>query len=288
MTFSILRILFVLDCWAIYQHFAKVCTAWLGWELVRSISAHFFSHRSSRNIPSCMSEYDRPISAMNNKTCTSSHRKRGKEQSRVLDNITKTFMIRRLARDTLKKMLPPRTEVLVFCRPAKVQCQLYRKMARAGTPTSDALTTLISLRKLCSHPSLVDDDAGSSSATNTSFLDSSGKLKTLNMLLTQIRKDAPRDKVVIVSNFTTALSTIEDAILKPNGYTFVRLDGTTELSNRQQLVDTFNKTSPERSFVFLLSSKAGGCGLNLIGGKNMYLWSRSRFVSHAYWKYQGC
>jgi SNF2 family DNA or RNA helicase len=214
-------------------------------------------------------EYERPISAMNNKTCSETQRRRGKEQSRLLDRITKTFMIRRLQKDTVERHLPPRTEVFVFCRPTKLQCQLYREMTRhhTGSPdpgaTADALTTLINLRKLCSHPSLVEEE-GSGNSTSVAV---SGKLKTLDMLLTQMRKEAPQDKVIIVSNFTTALSLIEDSILNPRGLSFVRLDGTTDISNRQQIVDTFNRTSSQRSFAFLLSSKAGGCGLNLIGGK---------------------
>ncbi len=45
----------------------------------------------------------------------------------------------------------------------------------------------------------------------------------------------------------------------------IRLDGSTSISKRQKLVKAFNDPA-QRQFVFLLSSKAGGCGLNLIGG----------------------
>ncbi|KAA8550289.1 hypothetical protein F0562_001973 [Nyssa sinensis] len=48
-------------------------------------------------------------------------------------------------------------------------------------------------------------------------------------------------------------------------YPFLRLDGTTSISKRQKLVNRFNDPSNDE-FVFLLSSKAGGCGLNLISG----------------------
>ena len=53
-------------------------------------------------------------------------------------------------------------------------------------------------------------------------------------------------------------------------YPFVRLDGSTSISKRQKLVVAFNDQR-QQQFVFLLSSKAGGCGLNLVGGNRLVL-----------------
>jgi hypothetical protein len=89
--------------------------------------------------------------------------------------------------------------------------------------------------------------------------------------LEQIRSITPDDKVVIVSNFTSALDMIESSILQPRHLSCLRLDGNTELSRRQSIVDTFNNTSSERNFAFLLSSKAGGCGLNLVGANRLLM-----------------
>lgn len=51
---------------------------------------------------------------------------------------------------------------------------------------------------------------------------------------------------------------------------FCRLDGTMTIPKRQKIVDRFNDpTQPE--FIFLLSSKAGGCGINLIGANRLIL-----------------
>lgn len=94
----------------------------------------------------------------------------------------------------------------------------------------------------------------------------SGKLDVLEGLLDAIRSESPSDKVIVISNFTTALTVINDYILQRKGWKSVRLDGTTEQSGRQAIVDSFNRSSAESCFVFLLSSKAGGCGLNLTGG----------------------
>jgi len=56
----------------------------------------------------------------------------------------------------------------------------------------------------------------------------------------------------------------------PIRYGFFRLDGTMTINKRQKLVDQFN--NPEgKEFIFLLSSKAGGCGINLIGANRLIL-----------------
>lgn len=58
-------------------------------------------------------------------------------------------------------------------------------------------------------------------------------------------------------------------------YPFLRLDGSTSISKRQKLVKKFNDPQ-DNQFVFLLSSKAGGCGLNLIGGNRLVLFDPGR------------
>jgi SNF2 family DNA or RNA helicase len=174
-------------------------------------------------------------------------------------------------------MLPPRDEVLLFCRPTDEQCTMYKEMTSAQRgqglrmeATADALTTLTNLRKLCAHPrwNSASNASKSEGRMDDNYVARSGKLMVLNSLLQSIRAHAPDDKIVIVSNFTSALSLIQDAILRPQGLSYQRLDGSTELFQRHGIVETFNKTSASRNFAFLLSSKAGGCGLNLIGGQS--------------------
>lgn len=60
-------------------------------------------------------------------------------------------------------------------------------------------------------------------------------------------------------------------LCRQRGYPLLRLDGSTSMSNRQKLVKLFNDAS-DNQFVFLLSSKAGGCGLNLVGGNRLILY----------------
>jgi hypothetical protein len=56
------------------------------------------------------------------------------------------------------------------------------------------------------------------------------------------------------------------SLCRERGYPFLRLDGSTSINKRQKLVQQFNDPQ-QKQFVFLLSSKAGGCGLNLIGAR---------------------
>jgi DNA repair and recombination protein RAD54 and RAD54-like protein len=103
--------------------------------------------------------------------------------------------------------------------------------------------------------------------------------------LHQIRTTT-KDKIVLISNYTQTLDLFEkllrskkcDVLFVPlfvctqqsPRYDYFRLDGTMTITKRQKLVDQFN--DPEgKEFVFLLSSKAGGCGINLIGANRLIL-----------------
>ena len=218
--------------------------------------------------------YERPMSQSNQKNASAVQKEKGRRQAAALDSITSTFVIRRLQKDILNKYLKKRTEVLLFCRPTESQCTLYQSIAnRAYTKTTggrdecnNPLTLLTELRKLCTHPALLLND-------NKKVEDASlsGKLIVLGNLLDLIRRFNPTDKVVIISNFTSALTIIEELILHTKGLSFVRLDGSTDNKLRGSIVDSFNRGSVDTSFAFLLSSKAGGCGLNLIGANRLIM-----------------
>ena len=99
-------------------------------------------------------------------------------------------------------------------------------------------------------------------------------------------KTRTTDKIVLISNYTQTLDLMERLCrvkqyvlfhLQSFGflhmcrrYGFFRLDGTMGIAKRQKLVDQFNDPDG-KEFIFLLSSKAGGCGINLIGANRLIL-----------------
>lgn len=95
-------------------------------------------------------------------------------------------------------------------------------------------------------------------------------------MLARIRQDT-NDKIVLISNYTQTLD-IFDKLCRSRGYGCLRLDGTMNVNKRQKLVDKFNDPSGDE-FVFLLSSKAGGCGLNLIGANRLILFDPGGSIS---------
>lgn len=98
--------------------------------------------------------------------------------------------------------------------------------------------------------------------------DFSGKLMLLDIMLASIRANT-KDKVVLVSNYTQTLDMFE-RLSRKRGYGYVRLDGTMTIKKRGKVVTEFNNPESDR-FLFMLSSKAGGCGLNLIGANRLVM-----------------
>lgn len=98
--------------------------------------------------------------------------------------------------------------------------------------------------------------------------DMSGKLMLLDLMLASIRTNT-KDKIVLVSNYTQTLDMFE-RLCRKRGYGYVRLDGTMSIKKRGKVVTEFNNPESDR-FIFMLSSKAGGCGLNLIGANRLVM-----------------
>lgn len=95
----------------------------------------------------------------------------------------------------------------------------------------------------------------------------SGKLSVLHDLLQGIHKR--QEKLVLISYHTKTLDVLEDWLDYLN-FTHCRLDGTTPTNARNGIVEDFNNPTKDL-FVFLLSAKAGGIGLNLIGASRLVL-----------------
>ncbi|KAF8357481.1 hypothetical protein PRIPAC_92476, partial [Pristionchus pacificus] len=94
----------------------------------------------------------------------------------------------------------------------------------------------------------------------------SGKLKFLDGKLAEIKQKG--DKVLIFSQFTSMLDILE-VYLRLRGYTFSRLDGTTPVLDRLEMINAYNEDPGQ--FVFLLSTRAGGLGINLVSANHIIL-----------------
>ncbi|KAF2773714.1 DNA repair protein, SNF2 family [Teratosphaeria nubilosa] len=215
---------------------------------------------------------------------------KGNERLAELLTLVNKFIIRR-TNDILSKYLPVKYEHVVFCNLAPFQLDLYNYFIKSPEiqsllrgKGSQPLKAIGLLKKLCNHPDLLnlpDDLPGCENLFPDDFVPKdargrdrevkpwySGKMQVLDRMLARIRQDT-NDKIVLISNYTQTLDVFEK-LCRNRSYGCLRLDGTMNVNKRQKLVDKFNDPEgPE--FVFLLSSKAGGCGLNLIGANRLVL-----------------
>jgi DNA repair and recombination RAD54-like protein len=209
-----------------------------------------------------------------------------KELAKLVDK----FIIRR-TNDILSKYLPRKYEHVVFCKLAPFQMDLYNHFIHSPDikslvrgKGSQPLKAIGMLKKLCNHPDLLDlaeDLPGTEKYWPADYTPKesrgrdrdvkpwySGKMQVLDRMLARIRQDT-NDKIVLISNYTQTLDIFE-RLCRSRAYGCFRLDGKMNVNKRQKLVDRFNDPESEE-FVFLLSSKAGGCGLNLIGANRLVL-----------------
>lgn len=231
-------------------------------------------------------EFETPILKSQQPGASAKDLEKGEARSEELASITSMFILRRTA-EILSKYLPAKTEYVLFCKPTRAQIAVYRAIiespvynAALGEPTI-CLGLINVLKKVCNGPNLLlKKNEKGENVTKAELLDTipssllkspgaSGKLQVLDSLLHQIRTTTD-EKVVLVSNYTSTMDILA-GLLTSLSYKYLRLDGSTPANQRQDLVDRFNRCSPSNSFVFLLSAKAGGFGLNLIGASRLVL-----------------
>ncbi|NWR35794.1 HLTF factor, partial [Tachuris rubrigastra] len=99
---------------------------------------------------------------------------------------------------------------------------------------------------------------------------SSSKVNALMHALIELRRDNPAAKCLVVSQFTTFLSLIENP-LKESGFAFTRLDGSMAQKKRVEAIQCFQSNQAGSATIMLLSLKAGGVGLNLTAASRMFL-----------------
>jgi DNA repair and recombination RAD54-like protein len=138
------------------------------------------------------------------------------------------------------------------------------KFTSSTGKSTSSLTAITQLKKLCNHPDLIKDPL-----PTKVDIEISGKFKVLDLLLAIVRSTTD-DKVVLVSNYTQTMDFFEK-LCQLRNYGFTRLDGSMAIKKRMKVVDKFNDPTNRHEFIFMLSSKAGGCGLNLIGANRLIM-----------------
>ena len=124
------------------------------------------------------------------------------------------------------------------------------------------------LRKVCNHPylfPLVEDETLDDFGDHIVY--NSGKMKLLDKLLTKLSTDG--SQILIFSQMTTMLDILED-YCNYKEYKFCRLDGTTDIYERERMIYKFCKPN-STYFIFLLSTRAGGLGINLTAANTVVI-----------------
>lgn len=236
--------------------------------------------------------FEEPIVRSRQQHCSPEARALGKTRSQALMAITKGIILRRTAK-ILSRYLPARHDLVLFCRMPPIQRTLYAFVSSyvhallVHAKAKTYLPYIMMIRQLCNAPELIHDDEGGEAhrlarafselraiirrRIEASRISESGKLHVLLELLGAIRTHTS-DRVIIVSNFTQTLDMLQRYCTR-QGYSVIRLDGRTRPEERMRLITRFNAPddTDEEPFVFLLSAKSGGVGLNLIGANRLVL-----------------
>jgi len=196
-----------------------------------------------------------------------------KQLVQQLHKILKPFMLRRLKADVEKELLP-KVETLLYTGFSDMQRDLYKKTlmrdmstlqkstvpGRKNVGRSKLCNIVMQLRKVCNHPYLFDGvEDRELDPMGEHLIDNCGKLQLLDKLLAKLKTGGHR--VLIFSQMTRLLDILEDYcwIRKHN---YCRLDGQTDHDLRTEYIDAFNAPGSDK-FLFLLSTRAGGLGINL-------------------------
>uniref|UniRef100_A0AAZ3S698 Transcription activator BRG1 n=1 Tax=Oncorhynchus tshawytscha TaxID=74940 RepID=A0AAZ3S698_ONCTS len=200
---------------------------------------------------------------------------------RRLHKVLRPFLLRRLKKE-VEAQLPEKVEYVIKCDMSALQRVLYRHMQAKGVLLTDGsekdkkgkggtktlMNTIMQLRKICNHPYMFQQIEESFSehlgfsggiVSGLDLYRASGKFEVLDRILPKLR--ATNHKVLLFCQMTSLMTIMEDYFAYRN-FKHLRLDGTTKAEDRGMLLKAFNDPASQY-FIFLLSTRAGGLGLNL-------------------------
>lgn len=193
---------------------------------------------------------------------------------RRLHKVLRPFLLRRLKKE-VEKDLPDKVEKVIKCKLSGLQQQLYQQMLKhnalfVGAGTEGATkggikglnNKIMQLRKICNHPFVFDEVEGvvNPSRGNSDLLFRvAGKFELLDRVLPKFKASGHR--VLMFFQMTQVMDIMED-FLRMKDLKYMRLDGSTKTEERTEMLNAFNAPDSDY-FCFLLSTRAGGLGLNL-------------------------
>ena len=198
------------------------------------------------------------------------------EQVEKLHKMVRPYLLRR-KKEEVEHSIPPLQETIIDVEMTTVQKTIYRALYEKnksvlskGVINTNFATSLnnleMQLRKCCNHPFLIKEieaeltkECVYNEEKMQKLVESSGKMILLDKLLPKMKNEGK--KVLIFSQFTQMLSLLEE-YLRNRGYRYEKIDGAVKSKERQNAIDRFNDPTKKRD-VFLLSTKAGGLGINL-------------------------
>ncbi|GBL90945.1 DNA excision repair protein ERCC-6 [Araneus ventricosus] len=201
----------------------------------------------------------------------------------VLRDAIKPYLLRRMKSDVKMSVnLPDKNEQVLFCKLTEDQENLYKAYISSKEVGSilnarlQVFVGLINLRKICNHPDIFDggpkifkdtDLSQLSEEEHYGYYKRSGKMIVVEALLRLWHKQGHR---VLLFTQSRQMLQIFEIFVKSKNYTYMKMDGSTSISSRQPAVAKFNSDSS--IFVFLLTTRVGGLGVNLTGANRVILY----------------
>ncbi|XP_061520411.1 chromodomain-helicase-DNA-binding protein 4a isoform X1 [Phycodurus eques] len=195
------------------------------------------------------------------------------DQIKKLHDMLGPHMLRRLKADVFKHM-PSKTELILRVELSPQQKKYYKFIltrnfealnTKGGGNQVSLLNVVMDLKKCCNHPFLFPGAAMEAPKLpngmydGSSLIKAAGKLMLLQKMMRKLKDGGHR--VLIFSQMTKMLDLLED-FLENEGYKYERIDGSITGGMRQEAIDRFNAPGAQQ-FAFLLSTRAGGLGINL-------------------------
>lgn len=188
-----------------------------------------------------------------------------------LHKILRPFMLRRLKSEVENSLLPKK-ETILFTGMSAVQKNLYRQvllrdidvLQTGGSNSESSRTSILNivmqLRKCCNHPYLFPGiEDRNLDPLGDHIISNCGKMVLLDKLLVKLK--ARDNRALIFSQMTRMMDILEDYCIS-KGYSYCRIDGNTTYNDREDRIAAYNAPNSE-IFLFLLSTRAGGLGINL-------------------------